>query len=245
MPLVARRLWVAASAVVAAAGLVSAVPAFADQHDTGTSSMSSDSQSDAARSAQDRVSDAVTLVRQMQQDPGLAAVLQRARGIFIIPHYGKGGLIVGGEGGAGVVLARNGGQWSSPAFYSLGGASIGAQAGGEGGAIAMILMTRKAVDRFANLSHDWSLNGNAGLTVVTWSGKGQANTGRGDVILWTNTQGLYGGLTGSLTHIGPDTKLDRAYYQRPVTSSAILAGDVSNPNAEPLRDALASRMASR
>lgn len=245
MPLRTRRFWVTASAVAAAAGLLSAAPAFADQHGTGASSMSSESMSDAARSAQDRVSDAVSLVKQMQQDPGLAAVLQRAKGIFIIPHYGKGGLIVGGEGGGGVVLARNGGEWSSPAFYNLGGASIGAQAGGEGGAIAMILMTRKAVDRFANFSHDWSLNGNAGLTVVTWSGKGQANTDRGDVILWTNTQGLYGGLTGSLTHIGPDTKLDRAYYQRPVTSSAILAGNVSNPNADPLREALASRMASR
>lgn len=242
MPFSTRRLWIPISAAVAAAGLATAVPAFADQHD---STSSTSAESSAARSAQDRVSDAVSLVRQMQQDPGLAAVLERAKGIFIIPHYGKGGFIVGGEGGGGVVLARNGGEWSSPAFYNLGGASIGAQAGGEGGAIAMILMSQKAVDRFANSSQDWSLNGNAGLTVVTWSGKGQANTGRGDVILWSNTQGLYGGLTGSLTHIGPDTKLDRAYYQRPVTSSAILAGEVRSRNADPLREALASRMASR
>ena len=239
------RIVISVSAAVAAVGLMSAVPAVAGQHDGGMSSMSSDSHSDAARSAEDRVTDAVTLVQQMKQNPALAAVLEQARGIFIIPHYGKGGLIVGGQGGGGVVLAKHDNAWSSPAFYSIGGASIGAQAGGEGGAIAMILMTQKAVDRFADSTTGWSLNGNAGLTVVNWSGKTQATTNRGDVILWSNTSGLYGGVTASITNISPDTKMDQVYYQRPVNSEEILAGNVSSPSADTLRNALASRVASR
>ncbi|HVS76754.1 MAG TPA: lipid-binding SYLF domain-containing protein [Steroidobacteraceae bacterium] len=238
-----RRFIVPISAAIAAVGLAGAVPALAAQSDSGASSMPGP-QSDAARSAQDRVGDAMKLVQQMKQNPSLAAVLARARGIFIIPHYGKGGFIVGGQGGGGVVLAKHATGWSSPAFYSLSGGSIGAQAGGEGGAVAMILMTEKAVSRFENSSSGWSLNGNAGLTVVNWSGKTQANTNRGDVILWSNTKGLYGGLTASVTHISPDTKMDHAYYQRPVTSGEILAGTVTNPNADPLRNALASRVAS-
>src|SRR6185437_1432446 len=152
------------------------------------------------------------------------------------------------QGGGGVVLVKHDSNWSSPAFYSVAGGSIGAQAGGEGGAIAMILMTQKAVDRFENATRGWSLNGTAGLTVVNWSGKTQASTnynGRSDVILWTNTSGLYGGLTVGVKHLSPDTDMDRAYYQRPATSSEILAGTVSNPNADPLREALASRVASR
>lgn len=241
----AHRFIVPLTAAAAAVGLIGAIPAYAGQHDSETTSMSSTSHSDAARSAQDRVSDAVSLVQQMKQDPALAAVLQQAKGIFIIPHYGKGGLIVGGQGGGGVVLARHDSEWSSPAFYSIGGGSIGAQAGGEGGAIAMILMTQRAVDRFANSAASWSLNGNAGLTVVNWSGRTQANTSKGDVILWSNTSGLYGGLTASITHISPDTKMDRAYYERPVTTAEILAGNVSSPHAETLRNALASRVASR
>jgi lipid-binding SYLF domain-containing protein len=236
------------AAAVAAVGLMSAVPAVAAQHDAGMNSTSSDSHSSDVQSAQDRVSDAAGVVQQMKQDPALAAVLRQAKGVFIVPHYGKGGFIVGGQGGGGVVLVRNGGSWSSPAFYSVAGGSIGAQAGGEGGAIAMILMSQKAVDRFENSTRGWTLNGTAGLTVVNWSGKTQANTeynGRNDVILWTNTSGLYGGLTVGVRHLSPDTGMDRAYYQRPVTSSEILAGNVSNPNAGTLRDALASRVASR
>lgn len=221
-------LW-AAPAITAAVALAGASPVFAAGQ---------------ASSAQERVRGAESLVQQMKQDPALAATLQRARGIFIIPQYGRGGFIVGGEGGGGVVLAKHDGGWSSPAFFTLSGGSIGAQAGGEGGAVAMILMTPKAVSRFESSSSGWSLNGNAGLTVVKWSGKTQANTG-GDVILWTNTKGLYGGLTASLTHISPDTKMDHAYYHQPATSSQILAGNISNPNADPLRNALASRVASR
>lgn len=232
------RLTTPFSAAVAALALVSAVPAFA-----GASS-----QHDTARDAQDRVSDAVGLVQQMKQDPSLATVLQQAKGIFIIPHYGKGGFVVGGQGGGGVVLAKHDSEWSSPAFYSIAGGSIGAQAGGEGGAIAMILMTQKAVNRFERSTGSWSLNGTAGLTVVNWSGKTQANTvhnGRDDVIVWTNTKGLYGGLTVGVQQISPDTDMDQAYYQRPVSSAEILAGNVSSPGADTLRNALASRVASR
>src|SRR6185437_5752228 len=238
------RFMIPVSAAIAAVGLMSAVPAVAAQHDSGGVSVSASPHSDAARSAQDRVNDSVSLVQQMKQDPALAAVLEQAKGIFIIPHYGKGALIVGGQGGGGVVLAKHNDAWSSPAFYSIGGASIGAQAGGEAGAIAMILMTQKAVDRFADSTTGWSLNGNAGLTVVNWSGKARATTNRGDVILWSNASGLYGGISASLTDISPDTKMDQVYYQRPVTSDAILTGNINSPSADTLRNALASRVAS-
>lgn len=244
---VSHRCTVPLAAAVASVALASAVPALAGQHaiPNATGSMtSSELNHEAASDARDRVSDATTLVHQMKQNPGLATVLERAKGIFVIPHYGKGGFIVGGQGGGGVVLARHENEWSSPAFYSIGGGSIGAQAGAEGGGVALILMTQKAVDRFANETNTWSLNGSAGLTVVNWSDKTQANTGRGDVILWSNTSGLYGGLTASVTHVAPDIKMDHAYYQRPVRSSEILAGNVSAPDAESLRNALAQRVAS-
>ncbi|MGH8258695.1 MAG: lipid-binding SYLF domain-containing protein [Steroidobacteraceae bacterium] len=211
---------------------------------------SSRSHSSDARDAQDRVSDAAKIVDQMKQDPNLARLLHRAKGVFIIPHYGKGAFIVGGQGGGGVVLAHRDGKWSNPAFYSIGGGSIGAQAGGEGGSIVMILMTQKAVNKFASSNSTWALNGNAGLTVVTWSGKAQLETGKGDVIVWANTSGLYGGLTASVTDITPDTGMDHAYYGERVSSRQILHGSVTgtaamSANAEPLRNALSTRVASK
>jgi SH3 domain-containing YSC84-like protein 1 len=202
---------------------------------------------DAGRDAKDRVKDAVQTVNRLKQDPQLAKALARAKGVFVIPHYGKGALIVGGQGGGGVVLARRGNSWTDPAFFSIGGGSIGAQAGGEAGCVVLLLMTDKALEKFAHSDNTWALNANAGLTVVTWSGRGQAQTGKGDVIVWTDTNGLYGGLTASVTDISPDKDMDQAYYGMPVTSQQILTGAASPnaPNAAPLRNALTLRVASK
>ena len=191
--------------------------------------------------AQQRINAAIKVVDQMKQQPQLARSLERAAGVFIIPHYGKGGFIVGGQGGGGVLLERRGTDWSYPAFYSIGGGSVGAQAGGEAGAIAMILMTSKALHKFEDTSNTWSLNGNAGLTVVNWSGKAQANTGNGDVIVWSDTNGLYGGVTASVTDITPDTGLDRAYYGHSADARQILSDQVKNRDANALRHVLAAR----
>lgn len=198
----------------------------------------------AADSAQQRVNDATNVVEQMRQSPELTHLLEHAHGVFVIPHYGKGGFIIGGQGGSGVVLVKHHGVWSDPAFYSIGGGSIGAQAGGEGGSVAMLLMTPRAVQKFENSTSRWSLNANAGITVATYSGKASARTGA-DVIIWSNTSGLYGGLTASVTDISPNNKLDREYYGRAVNSREVLMGSVSNSSANSLRDALLSRVATR
>jgi lipid-binding SYLF domain-containing protein len=130
---------------------------------TNNSMSSSSTQSNnTARTAEDRVADSVKVVDQMKQDPQIAKVLARAKGVFVIPHYGKGALVVGGQGGGGVVLARREGEWTDPAFFSIGGGSIRAQAGGEGGSIVFLLMTDKAVNKFSNSNNTWALNGQRG-----------------------------------------------------------------------------------
>ena len=198
-----------------------------------------------ARDAQKRVNEAVNVVEKAKQDPQFAHLLRDARGVFIIPHFGKGGFIIGGQGGTGVVLAHRHDKWSDPAFFDVGGASIGAQAGGESGSVVMLLMTDRALDHFENSHNKWRLGANAGLTVVKYSGNASAATGRGDVIVWSDARGLYGGLTAGVTDITPSTKLDHAYYQQPATAREILSGNVTNAASDPLRDALMLHVASR
>ena len=198
-----------------------------------------------ASSAKQRVDDSVRIIDQMKRNPRLASLLERAKGVFIIPHYGKGGFIVGGEGGDGVVLAHRNRAWSNPAFFSIAGGSIGAQAGGEGGSVVMLLTTDKAMDKFANTNGRWALNGNAGLTVGSWSDKARTESGKHDVIVWTNTSGLYGGLTASVTDVTADRKMDHTYYGRNVSSRDILERNELSARAEPLRNALSTRVASR
>ena len=198
--------------------------------------------------AQDRVGDSTRLIQQMKEDPNLAQLLSEARGVFIIPHYGKAGFIVGGQGGGGVVLAKRDDRWTDPAFFNIGGGSVGWQAGATGGSIVMMLMTPRAVDQFERSTGKWSLHAGADLTVVRYSGDLEATTrGHNDIIVWTDTKGLYGGLTAGVTDITPDNRLDRDYYNDRVTPREILTGEVRThqANANDLRDALSTRVAER
>jgi SH3 domain-containing YSC84-like protein 1 len=200
---------------------------------------------DPSSRAQDRVEDATHLVDHMKEDPNLAQLLHEARGVFIIPHYGKAAFIVGGQGGGGVVLARRDERWTDPAFFDIGGGSIGWQAGATGGSIVMMLMTPRAMDRFEHSKGKWSLHAGVSLTVVRYSGNAALSTRGADIIAWTDTSGLYGGLTAGVTDITPDNRLDRDYYHSDVTPRTILTGMVSTHRADHLVDALSTRVAER
>lgn len=201
---------------------------------------------DDARDAQQRVDAAAHVVHEMKQDTHLAQLLDRARGVYIVPHYGSAAFIVGGRGGPGVLMVKHDGRWSDPAFFDLSGASVGFQAGASGGSVAMLLMTDRAVHQFMDTNHRWTLRGGAGLTIAKYNGSEylRANDVH-DVILWSNVRGLQGGLTAGVSHIAPGKDMDRAYYGQKTNAREILTGQVRNQQANVLRDALGTQVASK
>ncbi|HTC18696.1 MAG TPA: hypothetical protein VK690_06245, partial [Stellaceae bacterium] len=95
-------------AVIAAAPVAAPVSAFAQQ----------------GQDQQNLVDKAAAVVAPMRNDPNFTysgSLLARAKALMIVPELSKGGLIVGGQGGAAVlVVKRPDGSWSDPAFYSIG-----------------------------------------------------------------------------------------------------------------------------
>jgi SH3 domain-containing YSC84-like protein 1 len=194
---------------------------------------------DEARGAAEDVAQAVGVVHRMEQaDPALAKQLQRASGVFIVPKYGRAALGVGGRGGVGLLLVHNGDRWSDPAFYNFGGISAGLQAGAEGGSFVLLLNNQKAVDSFMQ-DNNWSLNAGAGLTIVNWSKKALGSGGMGDVTVWSDTKGLFGGAAISLTDVNYDEDQSAAYYGKPLSARDIVAGNTHSTKADRLQQALA------
>lgn len=191
--------------------------------------------------AEKHVSDAVGVVQRMQAEPRMKELLQQAKGIFIVPSYGRAAVGIGASGGAGILLTKKAdGSWSEPAFYNIGALSVGAQVGAEGGAIAMVLNNDKAVNKFMQ-KNAFALNAAAGLTIVNWSKIAQGNVGQGDVVVWAGTKGLYGNLVAvGISDIRYNQKLTDAYYHQSVAIADALAGKYPNPKSDPLRQALAS-----
>jgi lipid-binding SYLF domain-containing protein len=187
------------------------------------------------------VNDATAVVQKMLQETNMKELLQQAKGVFIMPTYGRAAVGVGASGGAGVLLVkRPDGTWSDPAFYNSGGISAGVQVGAEGGAIAFVLNNEKAVNKFMQ-KNAFSMNANAGLTIVNWSKMAEGTLGSGDVVAWADTKGLYGNLVSvGVTDIRYNQKLTSAYYKQTVTVADALAGKHTNANADTLKQTLAA-----
>jgi len=204
----------------------------------GTDTMAlGDNDSQAMTDPQQLVTEAAAEVEQMKRDPQLADLLKKAKGVYIVPEFGRGAFIVGGRGGAGVVMAKADGNWTAPAFYDFGALSVGAQAGGSGGQLAFLLMTDDAVNAFMS-GNKITLNAESGLTIVNYSANDQASWGKGDIILWSDTEGAYAGATVSVTDLNWDDDDNAQYYGEKVDPARVLTGKASNPKADVLVKAL-------
>jgi SH3 domain-containing YSC84-like protein 1 len=165
-----------------------------------------------------------------------AQLMRQARAVFIVPKLIKGGFIVGGEGGNGVLMVHNKGGWSDPGFFAIGAASFGLQAGLQQSEMIMLIMTQKGLDGV--LRDNFKIGAQAGISVVTLGSGVEGAIGGAslpDIVVWSSSTGLYGGLTvdGSVIRARPN--MDSEFYGRPVTSRDILFGGMASPRAAELR----------
>lgn len=182
---------------------------------------------------------ATAAVKLMQADPKLRALMAQAKGIFIVPEYTQGGLVLGGRGGQGLLMAQKDRMWVGPVMYTYGGVTVGAQIGGESGEVAMLLMTDKAIDSFMK-KNKFSLSAGAGLTVASYDANAEKQAGRGDVVVWMHTGGAYANLSVGVNDVSFDPEANRSLYKQDVNPGDVLGGKVSTPLAMPLQKQLAA-----
>lgn len=164
--------------------------------------------------------------------------LKNAKGLIIFPQIIKGGFFIGGSGGTGVLVARNekSGDWSQPAFYTIGSVSLGLQIGGEAAEVVVLIMNERAVASLFTSS--LKLGGDVSIAVgpVGAGAKGELPA---TFISFAKSKGLYAGLNldGSLIEVRDS--LNNAYYGRKVSPLGIIVErSVSNPGAAELLGAL-------
>jgi lipid-binding SYLF domain-containing protein len=165
-----------------------------------------------------------------------AQLIRQAKAVFIVPKLLKGGFIVGGEGGDGVMMVQRHGSWSAPGFFAIGAGSFGLQAGLEQSEMIMLIMTQKGLDGV--LRDNFKIGAQAGISVVTLGSGVEGAIGGAsppDVVVWSSSTGLYGGLTVDGSVIRAEPNQDSAFYGRPLSSRDVLFGTIDSPRAAPLR----------
>ena len=170
----------------------------------------------------------------------LPALLKKSKGVLIYPLIIEGGFIIGGSGGTGVLLVRDAktGKFGSPAFYSMGGISLGFLAGGQAAETMLVVNTQKALDSL--LSTKVKLGGDASIAAGP-VGAGATSTFTEDFVSYSKSKGAYANMSLNGQVIGVRESLNNAFYGKPVTPVDILVkNSVSNPAAAPLQAALAA-----
>ena len=138
----------------------------------------------------------------------------KAKGLLIFPELVKGGFIVGGEGGSGVLVVRSETLgWSYPAFYTLAAGSVGLQIGGQVAEAVFTVMSDKAVD--AILDNQFKFGGDVSVAVgPIGQGLEAATTTNldADIYQFAKTAGLFGGLSLEGAGILKRDSYNEGYY---------------------------------
>jgi lipid-binding SYLF domain-containing protein len=164
-----------------------------------------------------------------------------AKAVLIVPDLWRAGFLIGGSGGTGVLLAKApDGSWSSPAFYGVGGGSVGFQIGAEVQELLLVILTdgglNKIMDNQIKLGADLTFS--LGPVGAGLGGATTPNFGA-DMVAYSTSMGLYGGLNLEGALIAVREEANRAYYGEGATSREIVFNRrFDNPGAADLRTAL-------
>jgi lipid-binding SYLF domain-containing protein len=143
-----------------------------------------------------------------------ASLLSEGHGVAIIPNVIKVGLVVGGQHGKGVIVAREpDGSWRAPMFISFTGGSIGWQVGAQATDIILVFKTQKSVENL--MRGKFTLGADAAVAAGPVGRRTSAATDaelKAEIYSYSRSRGLFAGLSidGSVLQVHDD--LNAAYY---------------------------------
>jgi len=173
---------------------------------------------------QQLVASAQTTFSNFVRDPDMTWIQQnlgRAKAVLIAPEIVKAGFILGGSGGRAVLVARDAksGKWAGPAFYTLATGSVGFQAGIAVSEAVTLVMTEKGMNSM--LASTFKMGGDASVAAGP-VGAGAKSDVVADLVTFSRSKGVYGGLNLDGTVVKTSDEWNSAYYGKKVLPPDIL-----------------------
>ena len=162
------------------------------------------------------------------------SMLQSAAGVAIFPNMVKGGFILGVNYGKGVLHVRNQDQsWSPPVMVTMGGGSIGFQAGVQAADIVLVFKTPQSL---TNILGGQKVTLGADASVAVGPVGRQANAAAdarlgAEIYSYARSRGLFLGVSLGGADLSVDHNADGVLYGRYGVSPA----DVFNSNGITVR----------
>jgi len=173
------------------------------------------------------MSDAVLVLNDLASAPDKGIpqeLLGKADCILIFPSVDKAAFIVGGKSGHGVASCRQpDGKMGSLAFYTVGGASVGFQIGGQTADVVMLIMNDKGIDHL--LADKFTIGGEATATAGPVGRTAHAATDaqlHAQILSWSRSKGLFLGAALDGSVVKPNQDANMRLYGRETTGREIL-----------------------
>lgn len=192
--------------------------------------------SDNAPKASDELTRATATVQNITTAPpdkGVPKdVLRDAKCVAVIPRLVKGAFVVGGEHGAGVASCKTpDGNWSSPAPFSVSGASFGPQIGGKSTDLMMFIMNDEGMNGLMKGHVKLGADVSAAAGPVGRTASAEAGYKAG-ILTYSSSKGAFIGASLNGAELQQDKKLTEEIFGNDVPFSDILKGQAHAQTSE-------------
>ena len=157
------------------------------------------------------------------------SVLNKAECVIVLPSVKKGGFIIAGQYGKGVMTCRGGenfdGPWSAPTMMQSTGGSVGFQAGGQSTDFVLLVMNDKGARALMNGKA--KLGADASIAAGPVGREAEASTNAAmsaQLLSYSRAQGIFAGVSLEGSSLGPDNGANEKLYGKKVTATEIISG---------------------
>jgi lipid-binding SYLF domain-containing protein len=130
----------------------------------------------------------------------------------------KGAFVVGGEHGHGVATCRQlDGQMSGPAYFTIGGGSLGWQIGGKKTQLVLLVMNKDGLKHL--LADRFTIGAEASAAVGPVGREAQAATDAqlgAQILSWSRTRGAFAGVSLDGAVVKPNARANERLYGREI-----------------------------
>jgi lipid-binding SYLF domain-containing protein len=159
-------------------------------------------------------------------------LLDRAQCVAVFPSVKKGGFIVGGQYGKGLISCRRAqGSWGSPAYFTIGGGSFGLQIGGQAVDLVLLIMNKSGLEGL--LQDKFEIGAGAAVSAGPVGRNAHVSTDvllKTQIISYSRSRGLFGGLELKGAVITQDKSANKDIYEQEISAREIIVdGKVRTP----------------
>jgi lipid-binding SYLF domain-containing protein len=154
-------------------------------------------------------------------------LLRKAVCVGVIPSEKKVALGIGGSYGGGALVCRRGGTgpWGGPSMFTVGGANIGFQLGGQATDFVLIVMNAKGAQKLLQSKSKLGTDASVAGGPVGRTAEGATDLQlHAEILTYSRSRGLFAGVSLEGQVLKQDNNANERLYGRKIEAKDILFG---------------------